>query len=863
MTAGPGRDPGNPEIAPDERLRESEEHYRQIVELCPDLIILHQDGRVLYINPAGVVLLGASRPEDIVGMKLLDLVHPDYRDTVKQRVARMSASGEKAPLIEEKLMRLDGRSIDVEVVAVPTTHRGRAAVQVVARDITQRKLAEQALREAEAKYRGLVEESLVGVYIIQGGRFRYVNPKFAEVFGYSPQEICETCEVSDLVQPEDRDLVRENLRKRIDSEVSTIHYSFRGRRRNGTSVDVEVLGARMEYDGRPAVIGTLLDVTDRKRAERVQSALYRIAEEASAAESIDHLYSAVHRIVGELMDARNFYIALHDPESNTLSFPYLVDQWDPRPDPRPLKRGLTEYVLRTGKPVLASQREFEELVAAGEVESVGHPSVDWLGAPLKSGGRTFGVLVVQSYTDAARFHEQEKEILTFVSQQIANAIESKHAEEQIKHLAFHDALTDLPNRLLFNDRLGLAVAQAHRGDGRLAVMFLDVDRFKIINDSLGHRVGDQLLRQIASRVRDCLREGDTLARLGGDEFIFLLPGVGEVADAVKIARKILQTFRRPFDIDGQELFITASIGVSLYPVDGAEAETLVRNADIAMYRAKERGRDNYQLYTSELNVRAQERMARESSLRSAVKREEFRILYQPQVDLESWEIMGAEALLRWSPPDGVEVPPSDFIPLAEETGLILPIGTWVLRGACAQARLWEKKGSPPVRVSVNLSARQFQQEDLVFQVSEALKESGLDPDRLDLEITETIAMENADQAIATMRRLKSLGVNMTLDDFGTGYSSMSYLKRFPLDTLKIDRSFVRDIRDPKDAAVVRSVISLAHGMNLKVVAEGVETREQIVFLKAHQCDAVQGYLYSRPLAVEDFTRFLQETKTFR
>lgn len=844
-------------------LRESEEHYRQIVDLCPDMIVLHQDGKFLYVNPAGVKLLGASSAEDLIGTPLLDAVHPDYREVVRGRLRKMSDSGETAPLIEEKLVRLDGSAVDVEVAALPTHYRGRPAVQVVARDITARKEAESALREAEAKYRGLVEDSLVGVYIIQDAHFRYVNPKFAEIFGYSQREIQESCAVADLVQPEDRDLVRENLRRRISSEVRTIRYTFRGRRKDGSTVDVEVLGARMEYEGRPAVIGTLLDVTDRKRAERIQSALYRIAEEASAAESIEHLCPAVHRIVGELMDARNFYIALHDPETNTLSFPYLVDQWDASPGKRPLKRGLTEYLLRTGHTLLATQEVFDDLVARGEVESVGHPSVDWLGAPLKSGGRTFGALVVQTYEDTKRFNDQDREILTFVSQQISNAIESKRAEEQIRHLAFHDALTDLPNRLLFNDRLTLAVAQAHRAEGRLAVMFLDVDRFKIINDSLGHRVGDQLLRLIALRVRECLREGDTLARLGGDEFIFLLPGVGEVSDAVKIARKVLQTFKRPFDVDGQELFITASIGVSLYPVDGSDAETLVRNADIAMYRAKERGRDNYQLYTSELNLRAQERMARENSLRSAIKREEFKLVYQPQVDLETWQISGVEALIRWEPPGRQGVSPSEFIPLAEETGLILPIGAWVLRVACNQAKAWQSMGYPPVRLSVNLSGRQFQQEDLVAQVADALQEAGLDPDWLDLEITETIAMDNADQAIATLRRLKSLGVNMTLDDFGIGYSSMSYLKRFPLDTLKIDRSFVRDIRSSKDAAVIRSVIALAHGMNLKVVAEGVETREQMLFLKAHQCDAVQGYLYSRPLPPDEFARLLGETKTLR
>jgi len=426
----------------------------------------------------------------------------------------------------------------------------------------------------------------------------------------------------------------------------------------------------------------------------------------------------------------------------------------------------------------------------------------------------------------------------------------KRAEEQVRDLAYHDALTGLPNRLLFQDRLALAVAQAHRHRQGLAVLFLDLDRFKVINDSLGHTVGDRLVREVAARLRTCVREGDTVARLGGDEFTLLLPHVGQAVDAAKVAKKVLDLVRIPFDIDGRELFVTASMGISLYPDDGTDAETLVKNADTAMYRAKEQGRDLYQLYTPAMNATALERLALESSLRRALSQDELVLHYQPIFDVASRRVQGVEALLRWAHPELGLVAPADFIPLAEITGLILPMGPWVLRAACAQARAWQER-QPGLCVAVNLSARQFQEASLVAQVTDALADSGLDPRCLQLEITESSAMQNAQTAIQTLRELKSLGVGLSIDDFGTGYSSLSYLKRFPIDTLKIDQSFIRDIgRDPDDAAIASAIIALAHTLKLTVVAEGVETSGQLAFLAAHGCDRAQGYLLSRPFPAD-------------
>jgi diguanylate cyclase (GGDEF)-like protein len=430
--------------------------------------------------------------------------------------------------------------------------------------------------------------------------------------------------------------------------------------------------------------------------------------------------------------------------------------------------------------------------------------------------------------------------------------ERKRAEEQIKSLAYHDTLTGLPNRRLFQDRLSVAVAQAHRSSQRLAVLFLDLDRFKPVNDALGHAAGDRLIQDVAERLRTCLREGDTVARLGGDEFTLLLPGVSQVVDAARVAEKVLEALRMPFHIESRQLFVTASIGISLYPEDGREADVLMRNADAAMYRAKEQGRDNYQLHAPALNATALERLALEGSLRHALAQDELVLHYQPVLDLVTGRVPAVEALLRWRHPELGLLGPPEFIPLAEVTGLIVPFGPWVLRTACAQAREWQEAGHPDLAVSVNLSARQFQHPDLTAQVQRALEETRLAPDCLELEITESSAIHSPETAAHTLRELKALGVRIALDDFGTGYSSLAYLKRFAIDTLKIDRSLTAEItRDPSDAAVASALIALAHTLKLRVVAEGVETEDQLSFLAARRCDRAQGFLLGAPVPAEE------------
>jgi diguanylate cyclase (GGDEF)-like protein/PAS domain S-box-containing protein len=842
------------------------------------------------------------------------------------------------------------------------------------------------------------------------------------------------------------------------------------------------------------------DITEAKKAETLQAALFRIAQLSRETENLDAFYASVHQIVGSLMDATNFYIAEYNPEQNILMFPYFVDQFDEMPMGLPPGGGLTSYVLRTGEPLLARPSDFESLQKDGLVQSIGAPSVDWLGVPLKSGDRSWGVIGVQSYDLGTRYSERHREILVFVAQHVASAIEHRrkedalraselryrqmfennravqlllhpdsgriidanmaacdfygytreellamciwdinvlgeegvrrelenaklqersyfifrhrrasgevrdvevhsgpvdvgsshllysiihditerkraeetlrtqstamtasmdgigildellhftylndalaklygyrdtetllgrplfdlyeadekerlmtqilpavqqrgrwrgeangrkrdgtafpqeisitsidaggvvcvvrditertYAEEQIKHLAYHDALTGLPNRLLFKDRLTVALSHAQRERTRLAILFLDLDRFKVINDSLGHNIGDQLLQAVAARVSSCVRESDTVARLGGDEFTLLLPNLLRSDDAAPIAQKILEAVRYPFHIEGREFFITTSIGISLYPEDGTDAETLIKNADTAMYQAKEQGRDNYQLFNAFVNAKALQRIALEHGLHRALQNDELEVHYQPIFDFRSGRITGMEALLRWTHPDMGVVPPAVFIPIAEATGTMVPIGLWAMRRACEQAKTWHDSGFRNLSLAVNLSVTQLQQADLVPRVQEVLTETGLPPRLLELEITESSAMQSPEGSIRTLYELKKLGIRISLDDFGTGHSSLSYLKRFPIDTLKIDQSFVRDItNDPDTAAIVTAIIAMAHSLRLKVIAEGVEFTDQANFLKRYGCDQMQGYLIRAPVPAAEFFEMISQ-----
>lgn len=471
-----------------------------------------------------------------------------------------------------------------------------------------------------------------------------------------------------------------------------------------------------------------------------------------------------------------------------------------------------------------------------------------------------GNLLIREVKVGREIFEQHVHYLSesqLIRSYIFDITERKRIEEILQYQAFHDTLTDLPNRALFHEQLAIALANAHRNQSQMAVIFLDLDCFKNINDTLGHSIGDRILQLFAKRLNVCLRSGDTLARWGGDEFTVLLPYIKNAEEVAKLAQKLLEALKQPFEVNENQLYIKSSLGIAIYPQDGEDPETLVKNADAALYRAKERGRNHYQFYSSTMTSKVSELLRLEHFLYQALAKEEFFLCYQPQISSKTGKILGMEALIRWQSPELGLVSPAKFIPLAEDNGLIIPIGEWVLKTACADNRAWQMAGIAPFKVSVNLSPRQFQNSNLVEMVAQILEETELDPQWLELEITETTIMQNVNFARKALEKLQQIGIRIGLDDFGTGYSSLGYLKQFPFHTLKIDQSFVRDLhKNSRDTAIIAAIIALGRGLKLKIIAEGVENKQQFELLQSLQCEGIQGYWFSKPMRAEEVIDFI-------
>jgi diguanylate cyclase (GGDEF)-like protein len=531
---------------------------------------------------------------------------------------------------------------------------------------------------------------------------------------------------------------------------------------------------------------------------------------------------------------------------------------------RPEGRGMSGTAFRTRRPCISNDYVNDSRVSAFHAVLQGDGARSGAAFPLITHDKPVGVMIYMS-TEHETFTAEFVELLqrladnvSFAMENFDRADEKNEADERIEYLASHDSLTDLPNRETFNGLLREAIDTAQRHDHRFAVLFIDLDRFKVINDSLGHEAGDLLLLEVANRLRGALRSSDVVARLGGDEFVVILDQCGEIDDVQRIASGLLTALARPMELAGHECHTTASIGIAMYPANGSDAQTLTKNADMAMYLAKEDGKNGYRFFSKEVTTQSIERLSLESALRRALEREQFSLNYQPKVDMETGQITGVEALLRWAHPELGNVSPAQFIPLAEETGLIVPIGRWVLNEACAQAMAWQRRGLLPLSMAVNLSPRQFVDEHLLQDVDEALAASGMSPVLLQLEVTESMMMRNVGRALKVLDAIQSRGIRLAIDDFGTGYSSMSLMKHFPIDTIKIDRSFVRDLpQDSEDQAIAQAIISMGKALGMTVVAEGVENAEQEAFLRTHGCDEMQGFLISKPLPAKQMAELLR------
>ncbi|HEX2828360.1 MAG TPA: EAL domain-containing protein [Burkholderiales bacterium] len=614
------------------------------------------------------------------------------------------------------------------------------------------------------------------------------------------------------------------------------------------------------------LIGTIIDITGRKQAERRQAMEHAITRVLAEEESLDEAIPKIIRTICETMGWHYGDRYDYDADAQLLRRQemWCIDQPEIRAfaewamhravKPDPNSQGLIRRTYATAAPVWIADVTKTDLKRRELIERAGlHGAFAF---PLLANNQVLGVLEF-FHRDVREPDAMLLQIAESIGRQIGQFIVRMQAEEAVKFVAMHDALTQLPNRVMFNQRLESAIRDAERSGTALAVMFIDLDRFKIINDTLGHESGDLLLREVAQRITDNLRTGDTVARLGGDEFVVLLEDASNATAVGRVAEKLISALTESYVIAGREVHVTASIGISSFPVDAQDMRSLLKFADIAMYRAKEQGRNTFQFYSDQFNVHSVERLTLESQLRGALERNELVVYYQPVVEAATGHISGMEALVRWNHPEVGLLSPGKFIEIAEETGLVVPIGAWVLARACEQQRKWVEQGLPPLRVAVNLSPRQFLHRHLIDDIVKVIRETNADTSCLELEITESTVMHNAQRAAALLSQLKEMGIRVAIDDFGTGYSSLAYLKRFPIDSLKIDRSFVADVPgDTGNTAITQAIMAMAHSLGLKVIAEGVESEEQLAFLRQHGCEELQGYYFSKPVTAEEATKML-------
>ncbi|HEY1288013.1 MAG TPA: EAL domain-containing protein [Burkholderiales bacterium] len=850
-----------------ERDSGSEGLFGEFAANVPEIVWMREVGseRILYVSPAWQEVTGCPPPKN--REEFLSVVHPEDTARVKRDADAAPRGGVDH---RYRIVRCDGtlRWLHTRTFAVRNAAGEVYRIGGIAQDVTEEMLKDVELRQ----FRAAVDASAVLVTLIDPARMRYVdmNDAACRALGYSREELLTMGPVDVFSEP-GVDLAQAYERLLSgDQAAASVEGVYR--RKDRSTFPVESVRRVVPSATGDIIVAIARDITMRKRAEEgarshklQQLVIAEFAQQALGNADLEQVMANAAEIVGLTLDVEHCKILQRGADGASLEVRAAFGcpaEVIGRQRPLPGEASQTVRVLAERRGVIVDDYAEAPCTVATQDCQCRLRSGAEVPIPGQKDG-PLGVLGAYSRRER-RFTVDELSFLQSIANNIAVAIERKSAEERFAYLAQFDALTGLPNRHLFQDRLAQTVGQAARGGSAMAVLFIDLDRFKLVNDAQGRDAGDRLLREAARRLSESVRGGDTVGRFGGDEFGVVLANLGRPGDASLVAQKIIDALARPVELDGHETYITASIGISVYPADGSEPEALLANADAAMYRAKEQGRNHYEYFTREMNERALRWVRMQTETRRALERGEFQVHYQPKVELATGKICGFEALLRWQHPDKGLVPPSEFIPVLEETGLIVPAGEWVMRTACAQIKAWREAGLPSAPIAVNLSARQFQQKDLEDSICRVLRESAVAPPLLQFELTESLLMGDPEAAARTLLGLKELGVRVSVDDFGTGYSSLAYLKRFAVNELKIDRVFIRDIvADPDDAAITLAIINLAHSLDLEVVAEGVETEAQVNFLRSHGCDQMQGYYFAAPCSADQCTQALRDDRRLR
>jgi diguanylate cyclase (GGDEF)-like protein/PAS domain S-box-containing protein len=798
------------------------------------------DDQIRAISVSFCDLLGYSA-EKICQLKYEQICHPDDLSAYYFLKERLLSGEIDHCYINVRYIREDGQIVQV-LQSSDLDVSGSQEPHFVNRfeDITDWEQTAKNQQDFENRTRYLFENNPnpMWIYDLETLGFLAVNQAAINHYGYSEDEFLSMT-VQDIRLPEDIPKLLEAIAK-VSTGFSEPEV-WRHCKKDGTHIFVDVSAHTLDYKNRKCELILVNDVTQKMQAEEALK-----KAEARYRGIFEH---AIEGIFQSTVDGRFL-----------ISNPMLAEIYG-YASPEDLIANLTDIEHQL---YVEPQRRLELIKLLEEQEDVKFFESEVY-------RRDKSIIWTSENVHAVR--DKAGHILYFEGT-VEDVTSSKRAKAEIEHLAFHDSLTNLPNRVLFRDRLSKALANAHDQlqinleqnspieiksiSPMLAVMFLDLDRFKLVNDTMGHAAGDRLLIEVAKRLTECMFESTFLARMGGDEFMILVPELQSVESIQQFAQMILQSFESPFFVEEMPLYIGTSIGISLYPNDGQDEESLMKNADTAMFRAKERGRNHYQLYNHSIGAQVKEYVAIEYGIRQALERSEFQVFYQPQINLVTGEIDCMEALARWLHPELGWVPPNQFIPAAEEHGLIVRLGEWVLRTACEQTRAWQIQGLPPIRMAVNFSSKQFQVANLCDRIMQILTEIELKTKYLELEITESLVMQDQNTTIMILRQLQSLGMSISIDDFGTGYSSLSYLRLLPVSKVKIDASFIRETpQNQDDAAITSAIIAMAHNLNLRAIAEGVERKEQLEFLRAHDCDAVQGYFFSRPVPAHEATLLLK------